>query len=56
MLQLIISSIDTEKIAPGLLITMNLLRTQPLNYASFHTFEAMWSSENIERTLFFHIL
>ena len=55
MLQLVMSSIDTEKIAPGLLIIVNFLWTQLLNYASFHTFAAMWSSENLERSIFIHI-
>ena len=55
MLQLVMSSIDTEKIAPGLLIIVNLLWTQLLNYVWFHTFPAMWSSENFERSIFIHI-
>ena len=55
MLQLVMSSIDTEKIAPGLLIIVNFLWTQLLSYASFHTFAAMWSSENFERSIFIHI-
>ena len=49
------SCIDIGKMAPGLLIIMNFLRTQLLNYVSFHTFAAMWSSENFERSIFIHI-
>ena len=49
------SSIDTEKIAAGLMIIVNFLLTQLLDYASFHTFALMWSSENFERSIFIDI-
>ena len=49
------SSNYDERIAPGLMIIVNCLLTQLLNYASFHTFALMWSSKNFEGSIFIDI-
>ena len=45
------SSIRAQKIPEHLLIIVDFLRTQPLNYASLRTFP-LRSSENFERRIF----